>query len=244
MKVLKKIVNIFIDVIVVLILIVSALILTLTLTTSSETGASNLFGYTFNSIQSQSMEPVFYKGDMIIGKISEEDATYNVGDVVIYSTIQQNDEGQDVYYLVCHRIIDTKVTNGTVFYLTQGDNNDISDEGTVGWLTTDKIVGVFENNDYQGTVLSGVGSVYDFLQSFWGFFFVIVLPMIIFFIYELIRVILNLMAYSKEKALVAAQEAAQSAELSEQQKQKAIEEYLAQQAEKEKQAQSQNDSAD
>ena len=50
--------------------------------------------------------------------------------------------------------------------------------------------------------------------------------MILFFIYELVRVIRNVMAYTKEKAIVAAKEAAENAELSEAQKQKAIEEKL------------------
>jgi len=57
--------------------------------------------------------------------------------------------------------------------------------------------------------------------------------MILFFIYELVRVIRNVMAYTKEKAIVAAKEAAENAELSEAQKQKAIEEYLASQKVKE-----------
>ena len=94
-------------------------------------------------------------------------------------------------------------------------------------------MGVYQTNDYQGKKLEGFGSVIDYLQSFWGFFFVIVLPMILFFIYELVRVIRNVMAYTKEKAIVAAKEAAENAELSEAQKQKAIEEYLASQKAKE-----------
>lgn len=229
MKIFKRIVNIIIDILVVLILLISAFILTVTLSTSEDTGAPNVFGYTLNTIQSQSMEPVMYKGDLIIGKTTEPDAQYKKGDIVIYTTTQNMEDGSTQYVLICHRIVEVKNDNGNLSYLTQGDNNEVTDEETVGWLTSDKIVGVFENDDYQGSVFSGVGKIYDYLQSFWGFFFVIVLPMIIFFIYELVKVILNLMAYSKEKALVAANEAAKSAELSEEQKQKAIEEYLASQ---------------
>jgi signal peptidase len=243
MKVLKKVLNIIIDIIIILVLIVSAIILTYSLT-SQDTGTPNLFGYTINAIQSGSMEPEFYKGDLLIGKTTSSNTQYAKGDIVFFESKYTDDDGTDYLMVKCHRIIDTKVIAGETTYLTKGDNNDDTDASEDGWLTSKKIVGVYENSDYKGTKIDGLGTVIDFLQSFWGFFFVIVLPMIIFFIYELIRVILNLMAYSKEKALVAAQEAAQSAELSEQQKQKAIEEYLAQQAEKEKQAQSQNDSAD
>lgn len=230
MKVLRKIVNVLIDIIVVLILLISATILTITLTTSKDTGAPNVFGYTLNTIQSQSMEPVMHKGDLIIGKVVDETTPeFKVGDIVIYTTTKQLDEGTNQYVLVCHRIVKTKVEGETTYYLTKGDNNEVSDAQTVGWLTADKIVGVYENSEYKGTLIKGIGSVYDYLKSFWGFFFVIVLPMILFFIYELIRVIMNIVAYTKEKALVAATEAAQSAELTEAQKQKAIEEYLASQ---------------
>lgn len=230
MKVIKKIVNVLIDIIVVLILLISTTILTVTLTTSKDTGAPNVFGYTLNTIQSQSMEPEMYKGDMIIGKVVDENTPeFKVGDIVIYTTTKQMDDGTSQYVLICHRIVKTKVEGETTYYLTKGDNNEVSDAKSVGWLTADKIVGVYENSEYKGTLLSGVGSIYDYLKSFWGFFFIIVLPMILFFIYELIRVIMNIVAYTKEKALVAATEAAQSAELTEAQKQKAIEEYLASQ---------------
>lgn len=230
MKVFRKIVNILIDIIVVFILLISATILTISLTTNQDTGAPNVFGYTLNTIQSQSMEPVMHKGDLIIGKVVDENTPeFKVGDIVIYTTTKQMDDGTNQYVLVCHRIVKTKVEGETTYYLTKGDYNDVTDEDTVGWLTSDKIVGVYENSEYKGALLKGVGSIYDYLLDFWGFFFVIVLPMILFFIYELIRVIMNIVAYTKEKALVAATEAAQSAELTEAQKQKAIEEYLASQ---------------
>lgn len=232
MKVFKKVINIVIDVLVVLILLVSALILTLSLA-SQDTGSPNLLGYTLNTIQTGSMEPEFYAGDLLIGKTTDIDGTYNKGDIVFFESSYKGEDGIEYKMVKCHRIVKTKDDNGIKYYLTRGDNNKISDAETDGWLTADKIVGVYQTNDYQGKKLEGVGSVIDYLQSFWGFFFVIVLPMILFFIYELVRVIRNVMAYTKEKAIVAAKEAAENAELSEAQKQKAIEEYLASQKVKE-----------
>lgn len=228
MKLFKKVINIVIDVLVVLILIVSGLILTLSLA-SQDTGSPNLFGYTLNAIQTGSMEPEFYAGDLLIGKTTDIGETYNKGDIVFFESSYRSDDGVQYKMVKCHRIIKIKDDKGNKYYLTKGDNNKISDESTDGWLTDAKIVGVYETNDYQGMKLEGVGSVIDFLQSFWGFFFVIVLPMILFFIYELIRVIRNVMAYTREKAIAAAREAAENAELSEAQKQRAIEEYLASQ---------------
>ena len=53
--------------------------------------------------------------------------------------------------------------------------------------------------------------------------------MIIFFVYEAIRVILNIIAYNKAKATEEAAETVAKADLTEEQKQRAIAEYLAQQ---------------
>ena len=214
MKVFKKVINIVIDVLVVLILLVSALILTLSLA-SQDTGSPNLLGYTLNSIQTGSMEPEFYAGDLLIGKSMDVGETYNKGDIVFFESSYKGEDGGSYKMVKCHRIVKTKDDNGVKYYLTKGDNNAASDAKTDGWIADGKIVGVYQTNDYQGKKLEGVGSVIDYLQSFWGFFFVIVLPMILFFIYELVRVIRNVMAYTKEKAIVAAKEAAENAELSE-----------------------------
>ena len=53
--------------------------------------------------------------------------------------------------------------------------------------------------------------------------------MIIFFVYEAIRVILNVIAYNKAKAAEEAVTSVANADLTEEQKQRAIAEYLAQQ---------------
>lgn len=229
MKVIKKIFNVFIDILIVLILIVSAIILTLSLT-SKGTGTPNFLGFTLNSIQTASMEPEMYAGDLVIGKSTPALDDYDVNDIVFFqSSAYSEAEQTDIVIVKCHRIVEKKTEEGKVLYLTKGDNNKESDEASDGWIDSSKIIGIYQTEDYQGTKISNLGAVIDFLQNFWGFFFVIVLPMIIFFIFELVKVIMNLMAYSKEKALVAANEAAKSAELSEEQKRKAIEEYLASQ---------------
>lgn len=77
--------------------------------------------------------------------------------------------------------------------------------------------------------IPGVGRFLSFIRTQLGFFLCILLPMIIFFIYEAIRVIMNIIAYNKEKALEAAAETVAISELTEEQKQRAIAEYLAQQ---------------
>lgn len=228
MKVIKKVINIIIDILVVLVLIISAFVLTVSLTTSEDSGAPNLFGYTLNAIQSQSMEPEMYKGDMIIGKIVDETTPkFKTGDAVIFTVAQDMGDGTNQQVLVCHRIVKTKVEGETKYYLTKGDNNEVTDEETFGWLTSDKIVGIYENSEYKGAVLRGVGGIYDYLRSSEGFFLCVLLPMILFFLYEAVRVVINIIAYNKEKAIENAQAIVNSSVLTEEQKKRAIEEYLA-----------------
>ena len=50
--------------------------------------------------------------------------------------------------------------------------------------------------------------------------------MILFFVYEAIRVVMNIIVYNKEKAAEEAAAAVANSELTEEQKQRAIEEYL------------------
>ena len=80
---------------------------------------------------------------------------------------------------------------------------------------------------YTGTKIPGLGNVLSFIRTQLGFFLCILLPMIIFFIYEGIRVVINLLAYNKEKAIEEAKETLNNSELTEEQKKQAIEEYLA-----------------
>jgi signal peptidase len=73
--------------------------------------------------------------------------------------------------------------------------------------------------------LAGAGAVADFLKSSIGFLLIVVIPMALFFMYELYNLIKILMEQKMKKAAVAV-----SAETEEEIKRRAIEEYLAQQA--------------
>lgn len=114
--------------------------------------------------------------------------------------------------------------DGIEKYRTQGDNKDTNPEPDEELKNPSEILAV-----YTGTRIPGAGRVLSFIRTQLGFFLCILLPMIIFFVYEAIRVILNIIAYNKEKAMEAAAETVASSELTEEQKQRAIAEYLAQQ---------------
>ena len=215
-KILKKIVNIFVDILVVLILIVSILVVMLSLTSKSS-GVPNIFGIAPLSVQTQSMEDTINPGDLIFCTLTEIDDEFQKDDVVTFP-IEIN--GEQV--LNTHRIVEVVEDNNITYYRTKGDNKETNPEPDTDLQTSSTIVA-----KYTGTKIPGLGNVLSFIRTQLGFFLCILLPMIIFFIYEGIRVIINLLAYNKEKAIEEAKETLNNSELTEEQKKQAIEEYLA-----------------
>lgn len=215
-KVLKRIVNILVDILVVLILMVSILVVILSLTSKSS-GVPNIFGIAPLSVQTQSMEDTINPGDLIFCTLTEIDDEFQKDDIVTFP-IEIN--GEQV--LNTHRIVEVVKDQNITYYKTQGDNKETNPEPDKDLQTASTIVA-----KYTGTKIPGLGNVLSFIRTQLGFFLCILLPMIIFFIYEGIRVIINLLAYNKEKAFEEAQSAVNNSELTEEQKQKAIEEYLA-----------------
>ena len=209
-KILKVILNTIINILIVLILITSVLIAVMALTSKANGGISTIFGYTVQPIQSNSMKggspdgyggKDFEKGDLMIAKATNSDAVYDMGDIV---TFKEKTEDYQMMFKV-HRIVDVVETReGKTVYQTWGDNRvdaEVPDQSSVEtYITADDIVSVYYTKDYEGVIWKGVGSVLDFLQSREGFFFAVLLPMIIFFMYALIRMVLSASGYKKTKA--------------------------------------------
>lgn len=216
-KALKKIINVIIDIVVILVLIVSIFIVTLSLTSKSS-GVPNIFGVAPLSVQSDSMEDTFCSGDLLLSQVTNDPGeTYEVGDIVTFP-IEINGES----VLNTHRIVEVVEDDSITYYRTQGDNKDTNPVPDEDLQSASTIVA-----KYTGNKISGVGNVLTFIRTQLGFFLCVLLPMIIFFVYEAVRVVMNIIAYNNEKALNAAKETVQNSELTEEQKKKAIEEYLA-----------------
>ena len=219
MKVLKKAINVLIDVIVILILIMSIMVVVMSLTTQSS-GVPNVFGIAPISVISDSMEDTLMVNDLIFSKTTENyEGNYEVGDIV---TFYQEIEGEK--RLNTHRIVEIVKDEGVTYYKTQGDNSKTNPEPDRELKTHGQILA-----KYTGNKIGGIGAFFSFIRTQLGFFLVILLPMILFFVYEAVRVIMNIIAYNKEKAAEEAAAAVANSELTEEQKQRAIEEYLAQQ---------------
>nr|WP_316614128.1 hypothetical protein [uncultured Ruminococcus sp.] len=210
-NVVKAIFNTIINILIVIVLITSLLIAVISLT-SKASGISTIFGYTVQPIQSDSMKGGspdgykggdFEKGDLMIAKATnfDENKEYSIGDIITYRT--KDSDGND--FLMSHRIVDAiKDESGNLCYQTWGDNRTVSqapDQTDLQqYLHAYDIASVFYSNDYHGKILKGWGAPLDFLRTQQGFFFVVLLPMIIFFLYALVRVVLSASDYRKSKA--------------------------------------------
>lgn len=148
-----------------------------------------MFGRSFMAVQSNSMEGEapenFSKGDVIvITRINTNDAKYlQVGQIITFKDLIDGDE---VYNT--HRIVAINDTSGVITYTTKGDNNPENDK--TRRLPAD-IVGV-----YDGEKISGAGNVLDFIQSKWGFFFCLVAPLLLFFLWRLFKLIVAIKEYN------------------------------------------------
>lgn len=221
-KVIKKILNILIDAVVLVIMIISVLVVILSITTKSS-GVPNLFGFAPLSVQSDSMEDTIMVNDVIVSEVVDDFShKYEVGDIVTFPIKINN-----VNTLNTHRIVEVVEDNGITYYKTQGDNKETNPTPDEQMQTSNTIVA-----KWTGVRIPGFGGFLSFIRTQLGFFLVILLPMILFFVYEAVRVIMNIIAYNKEKAAEEAAAAVANSELTEEQKQRAIEEYLAKQKSK------------
>lgn len=220
-KILKIILNVFIWIFVAF----SAFMTILSLTaSSSQDGIPSLSGTAFLTVSSDSMKGTFDKGDLILVKKLTDEGRQNlkVGDVITYRADLDKNGTEE---LNTHRIYEINYdADGTVdSYVTWGDNNPIRDDDPVLWQF---VIGKWNKKTTDdGAVIPFVGGVISFIQKPTGFLVAIVLPLVIFFLYEVYVFIKAVFTVKGEKA--SKTQAAESAAHDEAVKQAAIAEYLA-----------------
>ncbi len=182
--------------------------------TSSSYNVPSIGATTILNVQTDSMFPTFKAGDIIIGeKVDDTEAMQlNDGDVITFAVEDLNGDGYRD--LNTHRIIETVRDEGgsVTHYVTHGDNNPFgaNEEVLPGAVVC----------RWNGTKIPGVGKFLSFLQTPTGFLVVIVIPLVIFFLFELVIFIRKFLAIKNEgkKQITQADE-----ELI---RQRAIEEYI------------------
>ena len=218
MRIVKAVFNTIINILIVAVLIVSIVVATLSLTSKADpNGLPNVFGYTFQYVQTNSMNaepPEGFEG----GNFSDKDViickTYSVGsspeikigDIVTFKSDIKDDEGNVM--MITHRVIDAQENNGETVYQTKGDaNENVDQRDLASYLRADRIVSVFYSDSFKGKILKGFADFFRTLRSPGGFFGIILIPMIIFFLYAIIRVVISALNYKKGLAEDAKEEA-------------------------------------
>ena len=226
----KTIVSIVLNVLGWAFLVFAALVTILTFVSTNadkNDGVPAIFGKSVVSVQSPSMdgdkEGSFKQGDMLfVDKVTQDEAwDLDEGTIIVYrAPIDINGDGE-TGDINTHRIVRKWTTEGGIVYFkTQGD---AEAEDTYD-LRYSNVIAVYNGHSR----LRGMGAVADFLKSSIGFLLVVVLPMALFFLYELYNLFKILMENKMQKA---AATATVSAETEEEIKRRAIEEFLAKQAE-------------
>lgn len=203
---MKKAIKIVFDVIAWIVLIFALIITILVFSSDKNNGTASLFGYIPLTVESDSMKPTFKKDDLIISKEIDDVKSLKKGDVITFWTII---DGQKVKNT--HRIEQVLDENGSIGFITRGDANDSDDSYTV---YAGDIVGEWTN-----VKIGGFGKVMDYLRTKTGFFICILLPIALFFLFEVYKLIATIVEI-KKPAITESDE--------EEIKRRAVEEYLAQ----------------
>ena len=182
----KKIANTIINIILVISIILAAVCTYVSFVSTSGNGVPSILGTRVFSIQTESMYPTLEPGDLIFGKGIKDTANLEVDDIITYWTVINGER-----VLNTHRIVEIYDGGGHLIFETQGDNNTAADPLTVH---ESEIVG-----QYTGNKISGLGKVFDYLQTSTGFLIVVVIPVAIFFLYHLVQFFRVLFEYNNVK---------------------------------------------
>ncbi len=180
-KTLNTIVNVFL----VVVIVFAAVCTFISFVTTSGNGVPNIFGIQLLSIQTDSMYPTLKAGDLAIDTPVKDPSKLRVKDIITYWTVI---DGERV--LNTHRIENIYDGGGYLIFETKGDKNTTVDPLTVH---ESEIVGKY------ATHISGVGKVFDYLQTSTGFLLVVLLPVLLFFIFNLVQFFRALFEYQGVK---------------------------------------------
>lgn len=243
----KTILNWVVNIVSIIVIIFALVVAVLTIVrVTNSNGVTSLFGKVYMNVMSDSMEPTFAKGDVIVAKEFNGDvSTLKVGQVI---TFKAQIRIGNAYYesFNTHRIIQIK-SNGTI--VTRGDNQNAKDgkdwknytestEGTKYESTSaSEVVAVWgdvdgEGNFTPGKTLKGAGLMSNWLhdpeKGRTRFFCIIVLPLILLFVaYAFVLVRTLIIAKLEKDKAVQADTTVTVDSLSDEEKRRLAEEYLA-----------------
>jgi signal peptidase len=142
-----------------------------TLLFSNPNKSNTFFGYRVYIVLSDSMNPEFKAGDIVITKSVKEEGL-NIGDIITYRSIDPNTFNE----IITHQIIDFTYYQEQKAYITKGMNNENID---IYPALEHHVLGRYTNK------VSNAGFVFEFFRTPWGYAALIILPFLILSIFEL-----------------------------------------------------------
>ena len=188
---------------------------------ASATGSPQFGNKVILSVESESMTGTFNKGDLIVCEVRDEKEVvdYTVGEVVTFDYVVDGE-----HILNTHRIVSKTGEGANAVYQTQGDNRETNPNIDDGFRSMFDI-----KAKWTGRRIAALGAIIGFLQSSTGFLVCIVIPLSLFFVYEVIQLVIIITQMRAKKTM-----GKLTSEQEEMIKQKAIEEFLKKQAEEAK----------
>ena len=133
----------------------------------------------FYTILTTSMTPTIKAGDIVI-TLKDKNNIYKTGDPITFVSEGNISKG----VIITHRIIDTKIVNGSYFYYTKGDANNTADGSPVS------------ANNVIGKVILKIpkaGFIQQFVVSKFGWLVVVVLPCLAIIVYDIVKIFEKMM---------------------------------------------------
>lgn len=171
MKKIKKVIKILLSGLTALLIILSITVLIIGIKSNRSNKLPMIFGYTYSTVVTPSMEPDILVGDIVITKdYAYEDLVVNQDVIVFYSPSEKK-------YIV-HKIIGV---DGDGYYITKGIANELPDEEHV------------KKENYQGKVIKIIPKIGNLILDYRNILFGIIILIFIFIIIsEIITIIKNI----------------------------------------------------
>ena len=124
-------------------------------------------------VLTDSMYPDIKSGDLIFTKVADAEEV-NIDDVISFTDPAGNGTS-----IVTHKVIDKFEEGGIIYFRTQGINNNTEDKASV---PQDMLIG-----KYTGVRIPGAGNIALFMQTIPGLILCVVVPILLFVGYDIIR---------------------------------------------------------
>lgn len=163
--------------------IIIAITLTVFLLNYNDYGITEIGGKTLITVNDDTLAPTYKKGDLLVVK-NQTPEEINAGDSIFF--YEQNQEKKTVIINLARVLSKRKVNDTETTFKLEGDI-DYSSEYVIGSNKVDNI-----------KVYPSLGSIISALESRWVFLFLIIVPLLFVFLYEIYEFVIEVKKNLKE----------------------------------------------